>query len=395
MSGSHEDHLGKLARQAEEAFRGHFGRPADYLVAAPGRVNLIGEHTDYNDGYVLPMAIERYTVFAADRATQPTVRLYRANLDEDAAFPIDESQVPDGPRWSSYVRGVVRCCQRRGMQPGGFDAVILSSVPLGGGLSSSAALEVAAATLIELLTGQVLDRLEKARLCQRAEHEFAAVPCGIMDQFTSVMAQPDHLVLLDCRSLQANMVPLTDPEVTVLIIDSKVKHELSQGEYARRRAECEAAARALQVGSLRDITTERLDPARSNLDPVLYRRARHVVTENERTLAAANAIRRGDWTTLESLLYASHQSLRDDYQVSCPELDLLVDVARSLGEGKGLFGSRMTGGGFGGCTVSLVRTEAVDAVADAICQAYSRQTNIRASWFATRPAGGPRVLRCP
>ncbi len=395
MSGSHEDHLGKLARQAEEALRARFGRPAAYLVAAPGRVNLIGEHTDYNDGYVLPMAIERYTVLAADRAAQPRVRLYSANLDEDAAFPIDEPDVLDSPKWSNYVRGVVRCCQRRGMRPGGFDAVILSSVPLGGGLSSSAALEVAAATLIELLTGQVLDPLEKARLCQQAEHEFAGVPCGVMDQFTSVMAQPDHLLLLDCRSLQTNVVPLADPEVTALIIDSKVKHELNQGEYARRRAECEAAARALDVESLRDLTAGRLELARSSLDPVLYRRARHVVTESERTLAAADAMGRGDWNTLGSLLYASHQSLRDDYEVSCAELDLLVDLARSLGDGRGLIGARMTGGGFGGCTVSLVRTEAIDAVADAIGQAYFRETKFKASWFATRPAGGAHVLRCP
>jgi galactokinase len=279
------------------------------------------------------------------------------------------------------------------MRPAGFDAVVESEVPVGGGLSSSAAIEVATATLIEAMTGKTLDPVEKALVCQKAEHEYAGVPCGIMDQFASVMCRADHLMLLDCRSRQIEHIPFNDPNVTVLIINTNVKHELSGGEYAERRGQCEAAARKLGVASLRDATLELLESRRGELAEVEYRRARHAISEIGRTVEAAAAIKAGKWDEVGGLMYASHDSLRDDYEVSCPELDLLVRLARNIGRSGGIIGSRMTGGGFGGCTVSLVETAKVGAVAEDLAQSYQAKTGIEPSIIISRPARGAHVVK--
>ncbi len=398
-------------------FAERFGRPPQWLVAAPGRVNLIGEHVDYNDGLVLPMAIERWTVLAADAAQQGgPVRLWSDELQEAAEFPLPASLLPlplgegrgeggsgsDGrpPQssdrcWSNYVRGVVAGCAGSQIEFPAFDAVIASSVPIGGGLSSSAALEVAAATLIEAMSGVQIETAAKALLCQRAEHDYAGVPCGIMDQFIVAGARRDHLMLLDCRSLQFELIPLVDPALTVLIVNSHVSHSLAGGEYAQRRAECDAAARALGVDKLRDATLADLDRHCGALDPTLFRRARHVITEIGRTVGAAEAIARENWPAVGAAMYASHASLRDDYEVSCSELDLLGDLARGIGLDGGVIGSRMTGGGFGGCTVTLVRTSAVGAVSELIGARYHEQTGIKPTIFATRPASGASLLELP
>ena len=273
---------------------------------------------------------------------------------------IDLSQpVKPAPKgtWSNYPVGVIAGFLARGAKLGGFDALIHSTVPLGGGLSSSAALEVATATLLEAITGQKLDPVDKALLCQKAEHDYAGMPCGIMDQFISVMGKQDHLLLLDCRSRKPELVPMTDPSMALLIINTNVKHELTGGEYAKRRAQCEQAAKALGVASLRDADAEMLERARGKMDEVVYRRARHVIGEIERTLHAAEGVRASNWPTVGQLMYASHNSLRDDYEVSCPELDAVVDIALDIGPKGGVSGCRMTGGGFGGCAVALVRTD--------------------------------------
>ena len=275
--------------------------------------------------------------------------------------------------WSNYVAGVVAGYCQRGTRLTGFQAMIGSDVPVGGGLSSSAALEVATATLFEAMTGVALEPAAKALLCQKAEHYFAGVPCGIMDQFASVMCRADHLMLLDCRSQAIEQIPLTDPAITVLIVNSNVKHELSGGEYAERRGQCEAAAKALGVASLRDATLEQLESSHAKLATAEYRRARHAIGEIARTTAAAAAIRAGDWPQVGALMYASHDSLRDDYEVSCQELDVLVDAAREIGPAGGVIGSRMTGGGFGGCTVSLVETAKAEKVASRIAEAYRQR----------------------
>jgi galactokinase len=385
--------LNLMADRASALFTRCFGHPPRWMVAAPGRVNLIGEHTDYNDGFVLPMAINRYTLIAGDANTSREVTLHSETTGETARFSVHPKVEPGEPGWSNYVRGVIAGFPKPGKKVAGFDAVIESTLPYGGGLASSAALEVATATLLEAMTGQVLDPIEKALLCQRAEHDFANVPCGIMDQFTSILARENHALLLDCRSRTTTPVPMTDPAVTVLIINTNIRHKLAEGEYAKRRSQCEEAARVLKVPALRDATPAALEAARRQLDPVVFRRARHVITENERTLQAAKAIQASDWPAVGQLMYASHASLRDDYEVSCPELDTVVEIAKAMGESAGVIGCRMTGGGFGGCAVSLVKTEAVQQITRRLDADYEKKTGRQTTIFSSRPAAGARILK--
>ena len=385
--------LTDFALQTAEKFRHGFGRPPRWLVAAPGRVNLIGEHTDYNDGFVLPMGIERYTVIAAAPNGTRQMNWRSATMDCPVVIKLDRTVQRGEPAWSNYSRGVMAGFQQLGWQLIGCDALIDSTVPLGGGLSSSAALEVATATLLESSNNRSLNSVEKALLCQRAEQEFTGVPCGIMDQFTSVLARENHLLLLDCRSRTTDWVPMLDPAIAVLIINTNVRHELTGGEYAQRRAQCEAAARALQVPALRDATPQMLQAARRDLDPLTYRRAHHVITEIERTLQAAEAIRSANWLAAGMLMYASHASLRDDFEVSCPELDLVVEVAQSIGEKGGVFGCRMTGGGFGGCTVSLVQAASIRGITAKVAEVYRARTGIEPTMFVSRPAAGAKSLK--
>ena len=370
-----------------------FGHAPRWIVAAPGRVNLIGEHTDYNEGFVLPMAIDRHIVIAADRNADHEAMVHSITTGETASFGVRAEIARGLPAWSNYVRGVVAGFQGLGKKVPGFDAVIDSTLPYGGGLASSAALEVATATLLETITRRTLDPLEKTLLCQEAEHAFAGVPCGIMDQFTSILGEKDCALLLDCRTRVAAPVKMADPSVTVLVINTNIRHKLAETEYAPRRAQCEVAARALGVPALRDATLQQLNDAKSRLDPVVFRRARHVITENDRTLQFARAIQASDWAAVGPLMYASHASLRDDYEVSCPELDAVVEIARSLGESEGVLGCRMTGAGFGGCAVSLVRTDAVKPITRKLDEAYEIKCHSQVSIFSTRPAAGAKVLK--
>ena len=382
--------LEELLAKTDADFLSMFGRRAEVVAAAPGRVNLIGEHVDYNDGFVLPAAIERYTLVAAARRPDAVVRMASGVMPGTVEFRLDAPLRPAEPRWANYARGVFAGVQARGTSPPGLDLLIESTVPVGGGLSSSAALEVAVATLLEALTGLKLPLDEKALLCQRAEHDFAGVPCGIMDQFASVHGRRDHALLLDCRSRQIDYVPLTDPAVALLIFDTKVHHDLVQGEYARRQAACRNTAAALGVRSLRDVPAEKLEAERGRLDAETYRCARHVVTEIARTVEAARAMASADWPRVAELMYASHASLRDDYRVSCPELDFVVEAAREL---PGVLGCRMTGGGFGGCAVALVRTEQTAEILSDLTAAYRRHIGRDPAAFVTRPADGACVLR--
>jgi galactokinase len=387
--------LNELARDTAQQFNKTYGRPARWLAAAPGRVNIIGEHIDYNDGFVLPMAIDRYTVIAAAPTADGAQRIQLRSTAGNGAISVDLSQPvkPAAKRaWSNYPVGVIAGFLARGVNPGGFDALIHSTVPLGGGLSSSAALEVATATLLEAMTGHKLDPVDKALLCQKAEHEYAGMPCGIMDQFISVMAKENHLLLLDCRSRRAELVPMTDASMGFLIVNTNVKHELTGGEYAKRRAQCEQAAKTLGLASLRDATADMLERAHAKMEEVVFRRARHVITEIERTIHAAEGVRASNWPTVGQLMYASHASLRDDYEVSCPELDTVVEIAGAIGPKGGVSGCRMTGGGFGGCAVALVRTDAVTAVSERIAAEYERRTRIKPTLFVSRPAGGATVV---
>jgi galactokinase len=386
--------LKEITGYVSEQFQKTYGQPPRWIAAAPGRVNVIGEHTDYNDGFVLPMAIERYTFIAAAPSGSKQIQLRSTANDQPATIDLAKPMKPfPKGTWANYPAGVIVGFVAGNMDPGGFNALIHSTVPLGGGLSSSAALEVATATLLEVITGRTLDPVEKALLCQKAEHEYAGVPCGIMDQFISVMGKPDHLLLLDCRTRKPELIPMSDPSVALLITNTNVKHELGSGEYAKRRAQCEAAAKVLGVASLRDATIAALESAKGRMEDVVFRRARHVIGEIERTPRAAAEIRASKWPAAGELMYASHRSLRDDYEVSCSELDVVVDIAAGIGQKGGVYGCRMTGGGFGGCTVALVQGHAVDAISKKIGEEYEKRTGIKATMFVSRPAAGATVIK--
>jgi galactokinase len=382
-------------QRVDAVFRERFGRPPVLAAAAPGRVNLIGEHVDYCGGFVLPMAIERETVMAAAprpmAGNAPVARVHSTSFHETVELPLvpGGSLPSDTPGWSRYVTGVIAGFLDRGTTIPSFDAVIDSTVPLGGGLSSSASLEVATATLLAALADHAISPLDLAVLCQRAEHDFAGVPCGVMDQCASVLARHDHLLLLDCRSLDVVQVPFHRHDLLVLVTNSNVRHSLDDGGYAARRADCERAAAILGVASLREATLVQMEASRGELGDRGFRRARHVVTEIARTQAAATAITHGRWDEMGELMAESHRSLRDDFEVSCPELDLLVELAAS---DRGVIGTRMTGGGFGGCTVTLVEAARAEAVMAAVTQGYRVETGRECTPFTTRPAAGARVV---
>ncbi|MBT8043456.1 MAG: galactokinase, partial [Verrucomicrobiae bacterium] len=325
------------AKQKEavlEKFEEHFGMIPFWLVATPSRVNLIGEHIDYCDGFVLPLAINRYVMIAvAPNGTSQASIISTMFPDEPAVIDLDEPPVAGKPGWANYFRGVLDGFRKKGFWPlPGFDALIHSTVPSGAGLSSSAALEVAAATVVEGLLGIEINPKSKALLCQIAEQKFAGVPCGIMDQFTSVFAEKDHLVLIDCRSEEAQSIPFADENVDIIIADTRVQHELSDGSYANRRKQTEIALSILGKSSWREVSIEDLEASQGQMSEVVYRRARHVVTEIARTQRAAMAIARGKTEEVGELMVASHQSLRDDFEVSCKELDIMVTAAWDIGQ---------------------------------------------------------------
>ena len=289
-------------------------------------------------------------------------------------------------RWANYVKGVIANFHDKDKIQNGFDAAFTTSVPLGGGLSSSAALEVATYTLLEALSGSTVDKKAKALACQKAEHDYAGVPCGIMDQFVSIFGQTHHAVLIDCQSMEAKTVPLSDPNCVVLITNSNVKHELTGTEYSERRDKCYEAAKLLGIPSLRSAKSEDIESKKSifGSDEIMFKRFRHVVTEIDRTTKAAELLEKQDYETFGKLMVESHNSLRDDYEVSCPELDQLVELALKCQE---VYGSRMTGGGFGGCTVTLVKKEAVSDVVEAMKSGYSG----KATFFVCEASDGARV----
>ncbi|MDR1958204.1 MAG: galactokinase [Planctomycetaceae bacterium] len=385
-----------LLSETRSLFKKQFNTEPVWLASAPGRVNLIGEHTDYNDGFVFPMAIERQTIMAAAPYDGKTAKIYSAQSGELAEILIDGTSQPPASKekvkWHSYVQGVVAFCIEAGLQPQPFCAVIHSNVPLGGGLSSSASLEVSIATVLEAMTGKRIDPVQKSLLCQQAEHKYAHMPCGIMDQFISALAKKDHAMLLDCRSQVPKPIPMSDTGVSVLIVNSNKKHELAGGEYAERRKQCEEAAQILEVSKLRDADPVRLETARDKLNDLQYRRAKHVISEDLRTRKAADALIAEDWAACGNLMYQSHFSMCTDFEITTPYLDLLVSLARWLGVEGGVYGSRMTGGGFGGCTVSLVKTDKVEEVSNKIREGYKAVTGIEPTIFATRPAQGAAVI---
>jgi galactokinase len=386
------------AARASALFESAFGQTPQVRAAAPGRVNLIGEHTDYNDGFVLPMAIDRATICAGRLTDDGRVDMISGSARHRAAATIGGGVIARGePRWTNYIRGVIAGFQRRGVRISGLQIAIESDVPPGGGLSSSAALEVGVAVMLQALTGHTITPADIIALCRQAEHEYAGVPCGVMDQTVVTMAHEGHALLLDCRSLAVTHVPFADPGICVLIVNTSVKHSLASGAYAQRRAECAAAAARLGVDSLRDASIDRVETlaaatSAGSPDDLLVRRARHVVSENARTLAAVRAMETADWSAMGRLMYESHASLRDDFEVSCAELDAVVSTAHEIGEAGGVWGCRMTGGGFGGCAVCLVHAPQAPAIAERIGERYRAATGLIASIFSARAAGGAHVM---
>ncbi len=365
---SHARTPSRLAQDARALLDQRLGSRADGVWFAPGRVNLIGEHTDYNDGFVLPLALERGTAVAVAARSDRVLRVASDLYETTVHAELDEL-APGAPSgWAGYVAGVVWAWLRRGTDVPGLDVAVVGDVPLGAGLSSSASLECAAASALDDLTGSDLDRTELALLARQAENEFAGVPCGVMDQMASVHGRLGHLVFLDTRSLAVDHVPfeLGEHALSLLVVDTRAPHQLADGAYAERRATCEAAARSLGVVALRDV--DDLEAALERLPSDVHRRrVRHVVTENQRVLDVVAMLRDGtDPRRVGPLLTASHASLRDDYEVSVPELDVAVEAAVNAGA----YGARMTGGGFGGSVIALVDTTSADAVVQAIRAAY-------------------------
>lgn len=385
--------LSDLVADATTGLSSRLQSKATITAAAPGRVNLIGEHIDYCDGFVMPFAIDRYIVMAGCANGTQQARIATALGDEIATLDLSVPQEPSDPKWANYLRGVIRGFQNRGYHIPGFDAYILSSVPGGAGLSSSAALECATATFLEGLLDTHIDTREKALLCQKAEHDFAFVPCGIMDQFASAFGKANRLVLIDCRSGEPELVPFENPDLTVIIANTMVHHELSDGGYAARRKHTEDGLAILGKPSWRDVTAEDVQANWSKLGDPVNRRSRHVVGEIARTKDAAAALARNDFEALGPLMAASHDSLRDDFEVSCKELDLMVEIARQIGRSGGVIGARMTGGGFGGSTVTLCESSKASEIASTLASEYEKATGIKPQIFASRPSQGAHLVR--
>ena len=399
----------------QQKFEAIFGDSPKFIVSAPGRVNLIGEHTDYNDGYVFPVAIDKYIHIAVRERADRRIVLHALDVNESSELNLDALRpIPtDTPNWSYYLIGVASLLQESGNEITGMDAVITGDVPIGAGLSSSAALSVAAALafvsgsgLTSSLNTGVSEARKKnlAALCQRVEHEFVGVNCGIMDQTISLLGQADHGLFLDCRLLEYEHVPLNLDAHCIAICNTKVKRELAASEYNKRRAECERGVDILKqwipgISALRDISLTDFDKYEGKLPALTQKRCRYVIEENTRVLNAVSTLKARNQQTAEKvddpliafgrLMNASHKGLRDDYEVSSPELDLLTDIARSV---DGVIGTRMTGAGFGGCTVSIVHRDALETFRTRVMAEYHKQTNIEPEIYICNVSNGAQIF---
>ena len=377
-----------------DAFRRMHGREPRIFVA-PGRVNLIGEHTDYNDGFVMPVAIDRATAVAAAVREDRIVRVTSLNAGETTEFDLDAEG--DGNRgiWLDYVEGMARVLEGAGHRLRGADLVLASDLPEGAGLSSSAALEISTGLAMTAISGTEPGMVSLALAGQRAEHRYVGTMCGIMDQYVAALGETGHALLIDCRSLEYRAIPVDTSETALAICDTGVKHSLASSEYNVRRAECEHGVELLRshlpsIRALRDVTIEEFERYAGSLPEMIARRCRHVITENARTLAAAEALSAGHLDRMGELMAASHRSLRDDYEVSCRELDIMVEIATGI---DGVIGARMTGGGFGGSTVNLVRRDALDEFRGAIEERYRAVTSISPTILISEIGDGAREER--
>jgi galactokinase len=376
-----------LQQQVAWEFERCFQSPPAWVVRAPGRVNLIGEHTDYNDGFVMPMAIDRAVWIALRRRQDRRLVVRSLDFEQEAEFGLDELQ-PAGAGWVEYLKGVAWALQGAGYALQGWEGVLAGDVPVGAGLSSSAALEMATARAFAAVSGWPWEAATMAKLGQRAENQWVGVNCGIMDQMISAAGVAGHALLIDCRSLETQPVPLP-PGTAAVVLDTGTRRGLLDSAYNERRAQCEAAARFFAVPALRDVSVERFEAQAAQLEDVVRRRARHVVSENARTLRAAEAMRRGDAVAFGGLMDASHASLRDDFEVSSHELNVMAACARRYAA---CYGARMTGGGFGGCAIALVRAEAAQAFAASVGADYQAATRITPNIYICAATNGAEVV---
>ena len=374
----------------KDEFKRVFSSSGDIaLVRAPGRVNLIGEHTDYNGGFVLPAALRYEIVMAGERREDRQVSIHAENMKELASFSLDKIEYDRNHLWANYPKGVVFMLIERGIELGGANIFVRGDIPIGAGLSSSAALEVATALLFKELCGFSLNPLDMAKLCQRAENEFVGVRCGLMDQFICCLGKKGSALFIDCLTEKYEFVPLAE-KINMVMCNTGVSRELSGSEYNRRRKECEEAVAIFgkvmpEIENLRQVSLSDFEKLKSRLSPTVRKRCEHVLSENGRVLEAVDALKKGEFSRFGKLMGESHASLRDKYEVSCPELDLMVEIAGSI---TGCIGSRMTGGGFGGCTVSLVEEAVVPQFKAKIREEYLRRTGIEPEVYVSEPSDG-------
>jgi galactokinase len=366
----------------------HFGSEPTGVWSAPGRVNLIGEHTDYNEGFVLPFAIDRRTYAAMSLRTDGIARVASGFTDEVVEIPIEGISKDSVLGWSGYPLGVAWALMQAGAKPSGFDLYVESDVPVGAGLSSSAAIECSVAMALNDLWGADLDRSDLAKIGQRAENEIVGAPTGIMDQTAALFGVVDHVVFIDCRSLDAEAIPLglQQNSLEIVVMDTKVSHRLVDGGYAARRAACEEGAKQMGAFSLRDIQVSDLARAESLLEPLVYKRVRHVVTENARVLETVELLKSSGPKAIGSLLYASHESMRDDFEISIDELDCAVETAMGLGA----VGARMTGGGFGGAAIALIHSSKVAELKTAVSKSFEARGFAKPELFSVLADAGAK-----
>ena len=372
-------------------FEQEFNQPPAFIVRAPGRVNLIGEHTDYNDGFVFPLAIDRATWIALRPRADNRVVAISIDMEERREFALDELRRPEKTEWIDYLIGVAWALQERGFRLSGWEGVVSGDVPIGSGLSSSAALELATARAFYCVSDFEWDAAEMALACQAAENEWLGVNCGIMDQMISAAGVENRALLIDCRSLQTTAAPLPESSA-VVILDTGTRRGLVDSKYNERRAQCEAAARHFGIRALRDIDLATFERRAHELDPLIKKRARHVISENERTLKARDAMNAGDAVTLGRLMIESHLSLRDDFEVSSAALDAIVHCANAEGA---CYGARMTGAGFGGCAVALVQARTAEAFVERVDSCYRAATGNEPALYITRASRGAETVYPP
>ena len=403
-----------ITTRLELEFINRFGYSPEFIVSAPGRVNLIGEHTDYNDGFVFPAAIDKYIHIVGSKRPDRQVHLYALDMDEECIFNLDASDQSKSPAWSNYLKGVAHLLQEQVLSElehrlMGMSGIISGNVPIGAGLSSSAALSVASSLAFLGVCGLQVDGtamnsnreataikltpIELAALCQRTEHEFAGVNCGIMDPTISLLGKSDHALFLDCRSLEYKHVPLNLEDILLVICNTNVKRELASSEYNKRRAECERGVEIMQqwmpsITSLRDVTLENFKKYEAELPKITQNRCRYVVEENTRVQTAVNALTTKNISTFGTLMNASHAGLRDAYEVSSDELNILTEIAQSI---DGVIGARMTGAGFGGCTVNLVYQDAVETLRNRVMKEYKQRTGIEPEIYVCNVGDGARI----